>query len=39
MAARTLLDEGGWRDAPVAKIARAAGLHKPDVYRTFDSKE
>ena len=39
MAARTLLDERGWRDAPVAKIAHAAGMHKPDVYRTFDSKE
>ncbi len=38
-AARTLLDERGWRDAPVEKIARAAGMHKPDVYRTFDSKE
>jgi AcrR family transcriptional regulator len=38
-ATRTLLDEGGWRDAPVQKIAHAAGMHKPDVYRTFDSKE
>ena len=38
-ATRTLLDERGWRDAPVEKIARAAGMNKPDVYRTFDSKE
>ncbi|HEY7256364.1 MAG TPA: TetR/AcrR family transcriptional regulator [Solirubrobacterales bacterium] len=38
-AARTLLDERGWSDAPVQKIAHAAGMHKPDVYRTFDSKE
>jgi AcrR family transcriptional regulator len=33
------LDERGWREAPVEKIARAAGMHKPDVYRTFESKE
>jgi len=39
MATRTLLDERGWREAPVEKIARAAGMHKPEVYRTFDSKE
>jgi AcrR family transcriptional regulator len=39
MATRTLLDERGWRDPPVEKVARAAGMHKPDVYRTFDSKE
>ena len=39
MAARALLDERGWRDAPVAKIAHAAGMHKPEVYRTFDSKD
>ena len=38
-ATRTLLDERGWRDPPVAKIARTAGMNKPDVYRTFDSKE
>ncbi len=34
-----LLDEHGWRDAPVQKIAHTAGMSKPDVYRTFDSKE
>jgi AcrR family transcriptional regulator len=39
MATRTLLDERGWREAPVEKIARTAGVNKPDVYRTFDSKE
>jgi AcrR family transcriptional regulator len=39
MATRTLLDERGWREAPVEKIARAAGMHKPELYRTFDSKE
>ncbi len=39
MATRTLLDERGWREAPVEMIARTAGMNKPDVYRTFDSKE
>jgi AcrR family transcriptional regulator len=34
-----LLDERGWRDPPVEKIARTAGMNKPDVYRTLDSKE
>jgi len=38
-ATRALLDEGGWRDPSVAKIARSAGMSKPDVYRTFDCKE
>jgi len=38
-ATRTLLDERGWRDPPVEKIARTAGVSKPDVYRTFDCKE
>lgn len=38
-ATRALLDERGRRDAPVQKIAGAAGMSKPDVYRTFDSKE
>ena len=38
-ATRTLLDERGWREASVEKIARTAGMHKPEVYRTFDSKE
>jgi AcrR family transcriptional regulator len=39
MAMRTLLDEGGWGDPSVERIARSAGLSKPDVYRTFESKE
>jgi AcrR family transcriptional regulator len=38
-ATRTLLDERGWRDPPVEKIARSAGVSKPEVYRTFDCKE
>ena len=38
-ATRTLLDERNWHDPPVEEIARTAGMNKPDVYRTFDSKE
>lgn len=38
-ATRTLLDEHGWRDPSVERIAHSAGLSKPDVYRTFESKE
>ena len=38
-ATRMLLDEHGGRDPSVEKIARSAGLSKPDVYRCFESKE
>ncbi len=38
-ATRMLLDERGARDASVEQIARAAGMSKPDVYRTVDSKQ
>ena len=38
-ATRTLLDEQGRRDPSVERIARSAGLSKPDVYRSFESKE
>jgi len=38
-ATRTLLDEHGRRDPSVERIARSAGLSKPDVYRAFESKE
>jgi len=34
-----LFDERGRRDAPVDEIARAAGLNKALIYRSFDSKE
>ncbi len=34
-----LLDERGRRDPSVEKIAGTAGVSKPDVYRTFESKE
>jgi AcrR family transcriptional regulator len=36
---RALFDERGLRDAPVHEIARAAGLNKALIYRSFDSKE
>ena len=36
---RALFDERGRRDAPVDEIARAAGLNKALIYRSFDSKE
>jgi AcrR family transcriptional regulator len=36
---RTLFDERGRRDAPVDEIARAAGMNKALIYRSFDSKE
>jgi AcrR family transcriptional regulator len=38
-ATRALFDERGRRDAPVDEIARAAGLNKALIYRSFDSKE
>jgi AcrR family transcriptional regulator len=34
-----LFDERGRRDAPVDEIARAAGVNKALIYRSFDSKE
>jgi AcrR family transcriptional regulator len=36
---RALFDERGRRDAPVDDIARAAGMNKALIYRSFDSKE
>jgi len=36
---RALFDERGVRDAPVHEIARAAGMNKALIYRSFDSKE
>ena len=36
---RDLFDERGRRDAPVDEIARAAGVNKALIYRSFDSKE
>ncbi|MGO9322858.1 MAG: TetR/AcrR family transcriptional regulator [Solirubrobacteraceae bacterium] len=36
---RALFDERGRRDAPVDEIARAAGLNKALIYRSFESKE
>jgi AcrR family transcriptional regulator len=36
---RALFDERGRRDAPVEEIARAAGVNKALIYRSFDSKE
>ncbi len=36
---RALFDERGRRDAPVDEIARAAGINKALIYRSFDSKE
>jgi AcrR family transcriptional regulator len=36
---RALFDERGRRDAPVDEIARAAGVNKALIYRSFDSKE
>jgi len=36
---RALFDERGMRDAPIDEIARAAGLNKAVIYRSFDSKE
>lgn len=37
-AARTLVSEGGWREAQVASIASAAGFATGTVYRYFPSK-
>ena len=34
-----MFDERGRRDAPVDDIARAAGVNKALIYRSFDSKE
>ena len=34
-----MFDERGRRDAPVDEIARAAGVNKALIYRSFDSKE
>lgn len=36
---RALFDERGRRDAPVDAIARAAGVNKALIYRSFESKE
>ena len=38
-ATRALFDERGRRDAPVDEIARAAGVNKALIYRSFESKE
>jgi AcrR family transcriptional regulator len=38
-ATRTLFDERGMRDARVEDIARAAGLNKALIYRSFSSKD
>jgi len=38
-ATRSLFDEHGRRDPSVERIAHSAGLSKPDVYRSFESKE
>jgi AcrR family transcriptional regulator len=36
---RVLFDERGRREAPVEEIARAAGVNKALIYRSFSSKE
>src|SRR3954452_16764985 len=38
-AARALFDERGMQDAPVEEIARAAGIARGLIYRSFSSKE
>src|SRR3954447_14193230 len=38
-AARTLFDERGMQHAPIEDIARAAGMARGLVYRSFSSKE
>src|SRR5690625_3661430 len=38
LAARTLVSEGGWREAQVANVAAAAGIATGTVYRYFPSK-
>ena len=38
-AARTLVSEGGWKEAQVASVAAAAGMATGTVYRYFPSKE
>lgn len=37
-AARTLVSEGGWKEAQVASVAAAAGIATGTVYRYFPSK-
>lgn len=37
-SARTLVSEGGWREAQVASVAAAAGIATGTVYRYFPSK-
>lgn len=37
-AARTLVSEGGWKEAQVARVAAAAGIATGTVYRYFPSK-
>lgn len=37
-AARTLVSEGGWKEAHVASVAAAAGIATGTVYRYFPSK-
>src|SRR3954464_8268055 len=39
LAARTLFDERGMQEAPVEEIARAAGIARGLIYRSFSSKE
>ena len=36
---RALFDERGMQDAPVEEIARAAGIARGQIYRSFSSKE
>src|SRR4051812_50229705 len=38
-ATRALFDERGMKDAPIEDIARAAGIARGLVYRSFSSKE
>src|SRR5205085_3902007 len=38
-ATRALFDERGMQDAPVEEIARAAGIARGLIYRSFSSKE
>jgi len=39
LATRALFDERGMQDAPIAEVAKAAGLARGLVYRHFSSKE
>ena len=36
---RRLFDERGMQDAPIEEIARAAGINRALIYRSFESKE